>query len=237
MTSKAGDAAELKDQGNAALKSGDLHGAEALYTNAIGLDSSNHMLFSNRSCVRFELSNYSGALEDAKECISLDPAFMKGYFRAISAAEALGQIHEAGRFCQDGLKIDPKSLPFVKKMNAICKKASAEMSDETGRELVAGWEAALSSESAKQEEQVGAAMSLGSAYMQGVYGVIKDEAKSIHYFRRGAELGHLTCMSNLGSLLLGSGVQQDQEEAMQWLVNAAEQGNSIAGQSSLSSAS
>jgi TPR repeat protein len=218
-------AVELKDQGNAALKNGDPAGAASLYTEAIGLDPTNHILFSNRSCVRLKLGDSSGALEDAVECIDLQPTFSKGFIRAASASEALGQLGDACRYLQRGLSVDPTNMPLTKKLAAASVKMEVSASEEEGHSSVQRWEAELANESLPEQERANAAISLGSVYIRGQFGKAKDPEKSIHFFRKSAELGHLIGMSNTGALLLEAGKR---EEGLKWLTKAAEQGNCMA---------
>jgi tetratricopeptide (TPR) repeat protein len=76
-----------RQQGNEALKSGDSHAAEVLYTKAIGLDKRNHTVYSNRSKARLNLKNYHGAVGDAEKAISLSRDWGKGYFRAAEVGQ------------------------------------------------------------------------------------------------------------------------------------------------------
>ena len=51
-------ASDLKQQGNAAYKSGDFELAVVKFTEAIGADHSNHLLYSNRSAALLKLEYY-----------------------------------------------------------------------------------------------------------------------------------------------------------------------------------
>lgn len=68
---------ELKMQGNASLKSGDVKTAIKLYTRAIELDPTNHILYSNRSMACCKASKYERALQDAETSIRLNPNWTK----------------------------------------------------------------------------------------------------------------------------------------------------------------
>lgn len=61
------DAATLKDQGNKAFAAKDYNKAIELFSQAIDLDKTNHVLYSNRSAAKAGLKDWAGALEDAEE--------------------------------------------------------------------------------------------------------------------------------------------------------------------------
>ena len=68
---------ELKALGNKAFCAGDFDGAVDHFTEAISLDSVNHVLFSNRSAAFASLKKYRQALSDAEKTISLKPDWAK----------------------------------------------------------------------------------------------------------------------------------------------------------------
>ena len=70
-------AAKLKDQGNSHLQAGDLAKAVECYTEAISLDPSNHVFYSNRSAAYAKDKKYEQALADAKKCVELKPDWSK----------------------------------------------------------------------------------------------------------------------------------------------------------------
>ena len=70
-------AAQLKDKGNSALKGGDLQKAVEFYTDAILLDPTNHVLYSNRSAAFAQDKKYEQALADGKKCVELKPDWGK----------------------------------------------------------------------------------------------------------------------------------------------------------------
>ena len=63
----------LKAEANKAFSAKDYSTATRLYSEAIALDSSNHVLFSNRSASKAGAKDYQGALEDAEK-VSFDPS-------------------------------------------------------------------------------------------------------------------------------------------------------------------
>ena len=70
-------AAEFKEKGNQAFSAGRNKEAVEHYSSAIALDTTNHIFFSNRSAAYRKLQQYEKALEDADECIKLNPTWSK----------------------------------------------------------------------------------------------------------------------------------------------------------------
>ena len=64
--------------------------AISLYTQCIELDSKEPIYFSNRSMSYLKKELYGLALEDANTSLSINPAFVKGFFRRAAANLALG---------------------------------------------------------------------------------------------------------------------------------------------------
>jgi len=71
--------AEIKKaEGNKAHAKKDLAAAIQLYSEAIELDPSNHVYYSNRSACLAEVGRFAEAKADGKRCVSIDPTFAKG---------------------------------------------------------------------------------------------------------------------------------------------------------------
>lgn len=68
-------------QSNAACEAGDFANAVILYTEALSLDPTNHVLYSNRSAARIKQGHFSLALQDACKARDLCPTWAKGCYR------------------------------------------------------------------------------------------------------------------------------------------------------------
>jgi len=115
---------KLKSAGNGAKSRHEYRSAIDSYTQAIELNPTNHVLFSNRAqaYLSFALLTdqhkppetpqlfYEHASEDGLNAIELCPTFSKAYYRAALAMLKLGRGKDAVKTINDGLKnIDEKA--------------------------------------------------------------------------------------------------------------------------------
>ncbi|KAL1398385.1 hypothetical protein pipiens_009012 [Culex pipiens pipiens] len=100
-------------QSNTACQNGDFTTAVQLYTDALALDPSNHILFSNRSAARLKQGQFALALQDATRARELCPQWPKAYFRQGVALQCLGRYGEALASFSSGLAQDPNSKQLL----------------------------------------------------------------------------------------------------------------------------
>ena len=67
----------LKQKGNDAMKANYFESAVDLYSDAIVLNPTNHILYSNRSAAYMKLERYQEALEDAEKTIEIKKDWAK----------------------------------------------------------------------------------------------------------------------------------------------------------------
>lgn len=120
---------ELKSKGNAALQNNNNEEAIRYYSEAIQLDSNNHILFSNRSAAFAKSGKYREALVDAEKTISLKKDWGKGYSRKGAALELLDRYDEAKTVYEEGLKYEANNAQLVESLNKVKDKL---MSDAAG---------------------------------------------------------------------------------------------------------
>ncbi|KAJ9600999.1 hypothetical protein L9F63_000837 [Diploptera punctata] len=111
----------LKDKGNAALQANKFDEAIKYYTEAIGLDNTNHVLYSNRSAAYAKAGKYVQALEDAEKTVQLKPDWGKGmgYSRKGSALAYLGRIDESVKAYEDGLRHEPDNAQLREGLQGV----------------------------------------------------------------------------------------------------------------------
>eukprot|EP00736_Rhodelphis_marinus_P013691 Rmarinus@m.7419 len=124
-------AAELKVQGNAALKSDPAKAVE-LYSEAIKLTPENHVLYSNRSAAYASLGKYAEALQDGNKTIELKPDWPKGYGRKGTALRFLGRLDEALESYEAGLKHNPGDPTLTEGMREV----AADMQTRSGGNIM-----------------------------------------------------------------------------------------------------
>lgn len=100
-------AAEWKDKGNTEFSAGNYEKAIEYFTNAISVDPTDHVFYSNRSACYSSLKNYENALKDAEKCIELKPDWVRGYTRKALAEFYLEDYEKAIETYEAGLKLDP----------------------------------------------------------------------------------------------------------------------------------
>lgn len=70
-------------QSNNACQNGDFATAVSLYTDALQLDPTNHILYSNRSAAKLKQGQFAQALQDAIRAREICPTWPKAYYRQV----------------------------------------------------------------------------------------------------------------------------------------------------------
>ena len=106
-------AKDWKDKGNALVKEKKYKEALDCYTKAIEIDPNDPILYSNRSAMHLNLSEFEQALTDADKAISLKADYAKGYLRKGKALEGLQKLKEALDTYKLGLEKDSKNAQLL----------------------------------------------------------------------------------------------------------------------------
>jgi len=140
MTTPHPQAEELKNKGNAALSAQNYDEAIKLYTQAIALDASNHVYYSNRSAAYASIGKYNDALADAERAVSLSPNWAKGYQRKGFALHYLKKHKESVEAYETALKFEPNSAQIQSGLSdakaALKKELSNTPKPESGATML-----------------------------------------------------------------------------------------------------
>lgn len=68
---------DLVRQSNVACQNGDFPAAVTLYSEALKIDPSNHILYSNRSAALIKMGQFARALQDAMKAKEINPKWAK----------------------------------------------------------------------------------------------------------------------------------------------------------------
>nr|CAD7576917.1 unnamed protein product [Timema californicum] len=79
-------------QSNSACQSGDYPTAVALYTDALQLDPTNHILYSNRSAAHVKMGQFAQALQDAIRARELNLKWPKEHNRGLERGKGRGTL-------------------------------------------------------------------------------------------------------------------------------------------------
>ena len=119
-------AERVKAQGNDALKLGKFKEASSLYGQAIGLDPTNAVYYSNRSSALGALGEYERALADAHKCVGLKPDWAKAHLRLAGAYSGLKRHEEAKRSFSSALACEPTNAQIKGLLEAASEACDAE---------------------------------------------------------------------------------------------------------------
>ncbi|KAL0475178.1 heat shock protein STI1 [Neurospora intermedia] len=117
---------ELKALGNKAIAEKNFDDAIDKFTQAIALDPSNHILYSNRSAAYASKKDWDNALKDAEKTTEIKPDWPKGWGRKGTALFGKGDLLGANDAYEQGLKIDPNNAGMKKDFEAVQRAMQQE---------------------------------------------------------------------------------------------------------------
>jgi stress-induced-phosphoprotein 1 len=136
--------AELaKEKGNQAVKSKQYDEAISHYTEAIKLDPTNHVYYSNRSSVYAAKKDFVNALKDGEKAVEINSTWSKGYLRKGIAQFYLGKYEAAINTFNKGLELGPDNAQLKKYLTDAKKglemqnyrKKQEEQAKKTAQEI------------------------------------------------------------------------------------------------------
>ncbi|KDO20198.1 hypothetical protein SPRG_13452 [Saprolegnia parasitica CBS 223.65] len=108
-----------KNEGNEYFKRKEYAPAIEKYSEAIALDSSNHVYFSNRSAAYAGLGKFAEAAQDGEACVRLNPTFVKGYHRYALGLKGLKDYAKALEILKAGQRVDFDNKDLNKLINEV----------------------------------------------------------------------------------------------------------------------
>lgn len=119
-------AEELKALGNKAIAAKNFDEAIDKFTQAIAIDPSNHILYSNRSAAYASKKDWGHALEDAEKTTEIKPDWPKGWGRKGTALYGKGDLLGAHDAYEEGLKIDPNNAGLKNDLASVKRAMEQE---------------------------------------------------------------------------------------------------------------
>ncbi|KIM34136.1 hypothetical protein M408DRAFT_325639 [Serendipita vermifera MAFF 305830] len=112
--------------GNSKMSAKDYASAIAAYTQAIALDPTNPVYYSNRAAAHSSANDHNSAVADAEKAIQVDPKFVKAYHRLGHAQYSLGSYDAAATAFNKGLELEPTNANLRNgRENALARAAEA----------------------------------------------------------------------------------------------------------------
>ncbi|KAM0707095.1 hypothetical protein Q7P35_006426 [Cladosporium inversicolor] len=116
----------LKAEGNKLFAAKDFAGAAEKFSEAIALDPSNHVLYSNRSGAYASLKNFDKALEDANKTTELKADWAKGWGRKGAALHGTGDLVSAVDAFEHALSLEPTNAQAKSGLESVRRAIDAE---------------------------------------------------------------------------------------------------------------
>ncbi|GAB4818900.1 hypothetical protein N2152v2_005946 [Parachlorella kessleri] len=107
----------VKDKANQAFKDKHYQQAVDLYTEALAINPSSSVLYSNRAFAHIRLEEYGSAMADASKALECDPQYAKAYYRRGDAAFALSHFKDAVRDFRAAAKLAPRDPDLRRKLS------------------------------------------------------------------------------------------------------------------------
>ncbi|QIW98461.1 hypothetical protein AMS68_003979 [Peltaster fructicola] len=116
----------LKAEGNKLFAAKDFEGAAQKFGDAIALEPSNHVLYSNRSGAYASLKQFDKALEDATKTTEIKPDWAKGWGRKGAALHGTGDLIGALDAYEEALKLDSANAQAKSGLESVKRAIDAE---------------------------------------------------------------------------------------------------------------
>ncbi|KAJ9150445.1 Heat shock protein sti1 [Pleurostoma richardsiae] len=122
---------ELKALGNKAIAEKRFDEAIDKFTQAITIDPTNHILYSNRSAAYASKKDWNNALKDAEKTTELKPDWPKGWGRKGAAYYGKGDLVGAHDAYEEGLKLDPNNAGIKNDLASVQRAMEQEAGQDS----------------------------------------------------------------------------------------------------------
>lgn len=114
---------EFKTRGNDCVKNGQHEKAVKYYTEAINLNKSDPVFYTNRALCYLKQSKFAECIDDCSKAIGLDGKAVKAYYRRMQAREQMpgGNLKLAWADCKMVLQLDPKNGEAQRGLDRLLK--------------------------------------------------------------------------------------------------------------------
>lgn len=119
------EAERLKEKGNESVKAKDYPRAHDLYTEAIRLNPTSAVYFSNRAAALIHLERFSEAVTDCETAIRLDPAFIRARERLASAYRHLKMYDSEVDALSDAIRVAPTDSRLQRELESAKARQAA----------------------------------------------------------------------------------------------------------------
>lgn len=121
---------EMKNRGNDLFREGKLEESLEMYNQALELDPTNHLAYSNRALVFMKLDQVGRAIEDCLIGIEVEPRFVKFYIR-LAAIYIETDKAKAGQYIEKGLSYEPENSALLEMKSSLTKSSPLESFDSS----------------------------------------------------------------------------------------------------------
>lgn len=117
---------ELKNRGRAAVGAKSWRDASLLYKKATEVTPDDAILFSNLALTQINMGMYEAARVNAETSTTLDPTYLKGFWRLGQALDKLKRTSEALEAMQTALKLDSTNKALQKEVTRLQQQVQEE---------------------------------------------------------------------------------------------------------------
>ena len=110
---------DFESLGNVAFKAQEWERAIEMFTKAIELDPTSHILYSNRSAAYTRCGKYLQGFEDAQKTMALNPSYAKGQVRMDAALKGMGDMEAQMLAYMLAREVAPKSEDTLKQFTDL----------------------------------------------------------------------------------------------------------------------